>query len=97
MSDRWTPRPDLTQGSDDEKVESIIKWFRENYESPAERTPYETAEGGYQYIWGGPYEAREVLEDVFNGAPETIIDRAVNEIETEEDEWVPTPHEDDYK
>ncbi|MET3972872.1 hypothetical protein ABIB94_007871 [Bradyrhizobium sp. JR7.2] len=40
----------------DQKREVMIQWFSANYEDPAVSTPYESAEGGYQYIWGGPYE-----------------------------------------
>lgn len=98
MSSRLTPRPNLTHCDDDEKVQRMVKWFFENYEDPAERTPYESAEGGYQYIWGGPDDAREVLSEVFDLVSEEVIGQAVNEIEEDgQDEWVPVPHEDDYK
>jgi len=33
----------------------MADWFLANFENPAECTPYESAEGGYQWIWGGPY------------------------------------------
>ena len=32
-----------------------------NFEDPANETPYESSEGGYIYIWGGPYDALEQL------------------------------------
>lgn len=53
-------------------------------------TPYESKEGGYQYIWGGPYEADEVIRDVFaNVASNEIIDGAIEAIERKGLEWVP--------
>ena len=43
-------------------------WFIHYYEDPVENTPYESAEGGYLYIWGGPYDTLEQLESEFGGA-----------------------------
>jgi hypothetical protein len=40
-------------------------WFLELYEDPLENCPYESAEGGYQYIWGGPYDALEELRNAW--------------------------------
>jgi hypothetical protein len=81
-----------------EKRELMIEWFHQNFEDPAERTPYESAEGGYQWIWGGPYDARDQLEGKFGGlAPESLIEEVVNKVE--EDglfDWAPTPSRDDY-
>ena len=47
----------------EEQKEKIRKWFLNNYEDPANCCPYE--DGEYQYIWGGPYEPREVIEEYF--------------------------------
>lgn len=80
------------------RIEAMIQWFHENYEDPAVRTPYESAEGGYQWIWGGPYDAREEIGDQFSDiADEAEIDAAVGEVE--EDglvEWAPKESPDDY-
>ena len=43
------------------QVKVMEPWFYQNFEDPAEKTPYVSAEGGYQWIWGGPYDASEVL------------------------------------
>ena len=45
---------DLEGLDSSEQVELMKEWFYENYEDPANRTPYESAEGGYIWIWGGP-------------------------------------------
>ena len=58
------PRPFLEDGSQfgvsrtafrrmrkAEKLELMIGWFHLNFEDPAQSTPYESAEGGYQWIW----------------------------------------------
>lgn len=85
-----------TEGHHD-AIEEMIHWFRERYEDPAERTPYETAEGGYIWIWGGPYDAADVLESEFGVRyPEARIAEAVGELEQDCFEWAPVPTEDDY-
>ncbi len=35
------------------QLEVMETWFRQHFEDAAERTPYESAEGGYIWIWGG--------------------------------------------
>jgi len=64
-------------------------WFYSNFEDPAENTPYESKEGGYIYIWGGPFDAKEVLDDMFaNYASRESINELVSELESESAEWV---------
>jgi hypothetical protein len=73
-----------------ERIEAMVDWFRENYEDPAQHTPYESAEGGYQYIWGGPYEAREELSEYFSDADEEDIEAAMEIIEEDGTfDWAP--------
>ena len=80
-----------------EQKAEMEEWFRLNYEDPAERTPYVSAEGGYIWIWGGPYSAREVLEEQFQeSVPQELIDELVEELEGECWDWAPTPKPEDY-
>lgn len=81
-----------------EKLELMIDWFHQNYEDPAQKTPYESAEGGYQWIWGGPYEARDELYSKFGGiVSERLIEEAVKEIESDGiRDWAPVHIGDDY-
>jgi len=79
------------------QLEVMEGWFRTRFEDPAERTPYESAEGGYIWIWGGPYDAREELESEFSDVvPEDVIDKLVDKLEGECLDWAPTPSRDDY-
>jgi hypothetical protein len=65
----------------DEQAEAMKGWFRERYEDPAERTPYESAEGGYIWIFGGPYDAHEELEAEFSGiVPDEVIAHLAEEL-----------------
>jgi hypothetical protein len=44
-----------------EKRELMIQWFHQNFEDPAQHTSYISAEGGYLWNHGGPYDAKEQL------------------------------------
>ncbi|MGW7514841.1 hypothetical protein ACWGJ2_04545 [Streptomyces sp. NPDC054796] len=68
--------------------DQMVDWFFENYEDPANGVPFESREGGYQYILGGPFDARDVLTDQFPEASDSDIDQAVGAIESESHEWV---------
>ncbi|MEO8592699.1 MAG: DUF262 domain-containing protein [Candidatus Solibacter sp.] len=69
-------------------VDRMIRWFFENYEDPANGVPYESAEGGYQYIAGGPYDAEEVLSEEFDDLPDLLIEAALQRIHSSGWEWV---------
>lgn len=79
------------------QLDAMRTWFLRNFEDPAERTPYVSAEGGYIWIWGGPYEAREQLEDEFGGVvPDDVIEELSEELEAICWEWAPTERPGDY-
>src|SRR5262249_15310534 len=80
--------PDVRRLRDDIATETMVKWFQENFEDPAGSTPHD--EGEYVYIWGGPCDAREELDEVFGAtASEQAIEAAVAEIEHDGWEWAP--------
>ncbi|PKQ78076.1 HEPN-associated N-terminal domain-containing protein [Aeromonas sobria] len=81
-----------------DRAELIESWFFERYEDPANSTPYESAEGGYIYIWGGPYDAHEILSDVFSGHIDgSVIDDIADDLNSISPEWERIPTEEDYK
>ena len=66
-----------------EMQKEVLKaWFFRNFEDPAESTPHDSSEGGYQFIWGGPYDADEELRDEFEplGVSHEVIDEVVEEV-----------------
>ena len=81
-----------------EKLEMMVDWFHQNFEDPAESTPYESAEGGYIWIWGGPYEARDELYSKFEDlVSERLIEEAVQHIQRHGIyDWAPVHKGDDY-
>jgi hypothetical protein len=87
----------LRDASREDQLEMMEDWFRLHYEDPAQRTPYESAEGGYIYIWGGPYDAREELEQNFQDTvAQDVIDELVEKLQGECWDWAPTPRREDY-
>lgn len=83
--------PDLEGLDHAERVEAMVAWFMENFEDPAEITPYESAEGGYQWIWGGPHDPAEELYDAFgDAATDEDVQAAADEIRSDGlYEWAP--------
>jgi hypothetical protein len=87
----------LREADADIQRDVLLTWFRQRFEDPAQRTPYNSEEGGYLWIHGGPYDAREELEQEFSEiVPAEVIEEVVDELETECDAWAPTPRPDDY-
>jgi len=64
--------------------EKMIGWFQSKYEDPVHHCPYESKEGGYEFIYGGPFDAREELEYEFSDQyPDSLIDEVASELEGE--------------
>src|SRR6202023_2465196 len=80
--------PNLTGLSDDEAAEVIKEWFFTNFEDPVHETPRD--DGEFIYIWGGPYDGRDVIWEVFgDAASENAIEAAIRAVEAEGDNWAP--------
>jgi hypothetical protein len=78
----------LRRASAETQREVMEGWFRENFEDPAESCPHDSGEGGYQYIYGGPYEAHEVLQEEFEGVVrESVLSELAEELSNESWEW----------
>jgi hypothetical protein len=70
------------------EVARMVDWFFEHYEDPANGVPYDSNGGRYQYVFGGPYHAREELSKHFPDAKGEEIENATQIIEVEGWEWV---------
>ncbi|QLY61734.1 hypothetical protein HV211_15160 [Citrobacter freundii] len=62
------------------QLEVMRNWFFDNFEDPANSCPYESREGGYFYIYGGPYNADEELQDKFGAY---VKDKYIQELTDE--------------
>lgn len=83
-----------------EHIDEMKKWFLENYEDPANFCPFESKEGGYFYIYGGPYDAQEELENEFGHIyNDEKIRIAAEELENEQGvwDWSGIPDDDDFQ
>ncbi len=90
---------DLAKMPDEYQIEVMKAWFYSKYEDPIDSCPYESKEGGYQFIWGGPYDAREELDEEFSDIlTDKIITQLAEELESECWEWsrIPEYDYDDY-
>jgi len=80
-------------------IQEMKEWFLDNYDDPANILPYETREGGYQYLFGGPYELHDILYEQFSSQySNNYIDQVINSIENEYGvmDWEKRPNEDDF-
>lgn len=96
--EEWKPEPpfdpsdaDLAVADDEEQIELMRRWFLARYCDPAEETPYESREGGYIWIWGGPYDPMEELQERFGDLVEDeVIDKLANQLYRDVGwEWAP--------
>ena len=78
--------------------EYLLAWFHHYFEDPAQETPYNSQEGGYLYVFGGPYNAREELDGEFGSfISEEVIEEVVREIEADGVEWAPSHNHADHE
>jgi len=83
--DNW-----IKDASPEEQRECVTAWFHQNYEDPVHRLPLDNEdETGYAWIYGGPYDAREEIQERFEGVvPDEVLEGAIENIEFEGTWWV---------
>lgn len=82
----------------DKAEEEMKDWFLENYDDPVNFLPHESREGGFQYLYGGPYELDEILYEEFGGKyPDDYIQKVIENLEHEHGDiaWGKRPSETD--
>ncbi len=66
------------------KIDAMVEWFHKNYEDPNNELPYDKDdEYGFAWVYGGPCDAREELQDNFPDESEEIIEAAVKKIQSD--------------
>jgi len=87
----------LKDADEEIQIEAMRSWFHEHFQNPVEETPYDSGEGGYIYIYGGPYEPSEELEGRFGSiVPDDVIEKLADELGKESWEWEGRPGPGDY-
>lgn len=88
LNDRKVRLKSMQYKSKADQIEVMRNWFYQNYEDPVNACPYESREGGYAYIYGGPYDADEELQNKFGGFVKyDLIQELVSELQQECYEW----------
>lgn len=89
----------LKRLSKSKQLPYLVWWFNSMFEDPANETPYNSQEGGYQYIWGGPYDASDELGDEFGQlVSDEVISKAVAEVESDGLlDWAPGRNHPDHE
>ncbi|MEM7729331.1 MAG: hypothetical protein AAF311_08650 [Pseudomonadota bacterium] len=65
-------------------VEHMTEWFFSRFQDPVNRLPHNSREGGYLYIHGGPYDARDQISSEFaDQYPEELIEEAIDAVEAD--------------
>jgi hypothetical protein len=96
--DLWVMSSQLKRLGKARKREYMLHWFHRNFEDPAQETPWSSKEGGYLYIWGGPYKADEVLHEEFGAlVTEELIEEVAEEVQREGIYWAPGPDHPDHR
>jgi hypothetical protein len=78
----------LKEADPEVQKEVMEIWFRARFEDPVHSCPHNSQEGGYQFIYGGPYEADEELQAQFSDLiPYEVIEELAEELTNECGEW----------
>lgn len=68
--------------------ETLINWFKDNYDDPFNCVPFDIYEGGYQYYLGGPCDPYNVLRRQFADTDDSTIKEAADMLYSVSREWV---------
>jgi hypothetical protein len=88
----FNPDDDWIRGASEElQIEAMRRWFCARYENPAYETPYSSDEGGYIFMWGGPYDPNDEIQERFSHVvPYEVMKKLIQELWIEVgDEWAP--------
>ena len=89
LQEQYNNESNYYQDYKEQAIQEIKDWFFENNEDPAEHLPYESKEGGYQWIYGGPVDTADAVHNNFMGKYSgEILEKAIDEIGRYE-EWSP--------
>jgi hypothetical protein len=92
-ADGYVTRAQLKKLSAELQIEIMRHWFEGAFDPPDE-LPYDSSEGGYQWIWGGPYDPGSQLRSQFDGlVPDEVIEQLASDSRDTSSEWSGKPDE----
>lgn len=86
--------------TDEAAYADVCAWFTARYEDPVENCPHDSGEGGYQFIYGGPYTAIEEIRAAWSAIyAEDLLARIAMRLEQEMDcrVWSAVPRDEDFR
>ncbi|MBK6743185.1 MAG: hypothetical protein IPG66_09495 [Hydrogenophilales bacterium] len=85
----------LASAPQDLQIAAMRRWFLERFENPANETPWDGEDKEYVFVWGGPYDPNDEIQDRFSGIVDFETMRELIEDLWDEvgDEWAPIDHE----
>lgn len=80
-------------------VEDMVQWFNSQFEDPANDTPWDGEDKEYVYVFGGPFEAIDVIGDQYaDRYSDEWINEAVKHVQRHGHfEWAPKSSGDYYE
>ncbi|TDG22733.1 hypothetical protein EYW47_16050 [Paraburkholderia silviterrae] len=88
--DEWvaTAIPELQQAA-------MLRWFCDRYEDPANETPWDGEDKKYVYVWGGPYDPNDEIQERFGHVVSyEVMEPLIRDLHRDVgDEWAPIEHE----
>lgn len=80
----------------EDQIELMRSWFLQRFTDPVHNSPYESAEGGYIWIYGGPFSSEEILSDEFGKfVKDDIIFELSKDLDSGCEQWTRTTNYDD--
>lgn len=81
----------LSRLGKEKQIGAMREWFFDNFSDP-NILPHDSGEGGFQWIWGGPYDARDELSTEFSGVvKDSAISELASDLSDENWEWSGNP------
>lgn len=89
----------LANASEGEQDAAVRQWFLTRFEDPANHMPFDSREGGYFWVYGGPYDPDDEIQERFSGiVPDKVLAQVIRDlVEHTGSEWAPIPTERDYE
>jgi hypothetical protein len=87
----------LREAEEETQVDAMNRWFRKNFINPEEENPYDSDEGCFVFMNGGPYDPEQEINAHFESfIPEKARNEVISDLEDTALEWDGLPGAGDY-